>query len=333
MEPLPLLDSFGRLHTNLRISVTDRCNLRCFYCMPVENVRYLPRREVLSFEEITRLTRLLVTRAGVQKVRITGGEPLVRQDLPRLIEQLREISGLRDLALTTNAILLPEQAADLYAVGLRRLNVSLDTLDPERFQQMARRDALPRVLEGLRVARELGFGPIKLNAVATRGMNEADVIPLVELSREMGLEIRFIEYMPLDADQAWEREKVLSAAEIRKLVTETFGPLVPVESADPHQPARSYRFADGRGGIGFIASVSEPFCAQCNRFRLTADGKLRNCLFSLEETNLRDPLRAGATDEELLQLVQQCIAAKGPGHEINSAQFLQPLRPMHAIGG
>lgn len=333
MEPLPLLDSYGRLHTNLRISVTDRCNLRCFYCMPVENVRYLPRQEVLSFEEITRLTRLLVTRAGVQKVRITGGEPLVRQELPRLIEQLRAIPGLRDLALTTNAILLPEQAADLYAAGLRRLNISLDTLDPQRFQQLARRDALHRVLEGLRVACELGFGPIKLNAVATRGMNEADVIPLVELSREMGLEMRFIEYMPLDADQAWEREKVLPAAEIRELITERFGPLLPVSSADPHQPARSYRFADGQGGVGFIASVSEPFCAQCNRFRLTADGKLRNCLFSLAETNLRDPLRAGAADEELLQLVSQCIAAKGPGHEINSTQFLQPLRPMHAIGG
>ncbi|MCA8984583.1 MAG: GTP 3',8-cyclase MoaA [Planctomycetaceae bacterium] len=333
MSSLPLVDHFGRAHTNLRISVTDRCNLRCFYCMPIEDVHYLPRAELLSFEEITRLARLLASRCGVHKIRVTGGEPLVRQDLPLLIRQLKQIPGLDDLALTTNGILLDRFAEPLYQAGLRRINISLDTLDATRFQQIARRDSLERVLDGIQLARAIGFEPIKINAVAIRGLTEADILPLANLARETGIEVRFIEYMPLDADQAWEREKVLPAATLRRILAEEFGPLIPEPGRDPQLPASTYCFADGRGRVGFIASVSEPFCGSCNRFRLTADGKLRNCLFSLEETDLRDLLRAGATDEQLLQQVLGCIQAKGPGHEINSRQFLQPARPMHAIGG
>lgn len=333
MISLPLVDQFGRTHTNLRISVTDRCNLRCFYCMPVEDVHYLPRAELLSFEEISRFARLLATRCGVRKIRVTGGEPLVRQDLPLLIRQLKQIPGLDDLALTTNGILLDRFAEPLYQAGLRRINISLDTLDATRFQQIARRDSLERVLDGIQLARAIGFEPIKINAVAIRGLTEADILPLACLGRETGIEVRFIEYMPLDADQAWEREKVLPAATLRQVLAEEFGPLIPEPDGDPHLPASTYRYADGRGRVGFIASVSEPFCGSCNRFRLTADGKLRNCLFSLEETDLRDLLRGGATDEELLQQVLGCIRAKGAGHEINSQQFLQPARPMHAIGG
>ena len=331
-QPVPLLDRFGRAHTSLRISVTDRCNLRCFYCMPEFGAQFLPRAELLTYEELLRLVRLLIARCGLNKVRITGGEPLVRQDLPALISQLQRLPGLHDLALTTNGILLTEQAETLRQAGLERLNISLDSLDRERFQQITRRDNLQQVLNGIEAAQRVGFESIKINAVAMRGITEADVIPLAELAQRTGLEVRFIEYMPLDAEHAWERDKVLLAAEIREQLAAHFGPLLPVTPQDPHLPARTFRFAKGTGRIGFIASVSEPFCGQCNRFRVTADGKLRNCLFSQAETDLRDAVRSG-TDEELERLVRECIAQKGPGHEINSAQFLQPLRPMHAIGG
>lgn len=333
MTEIPLLDRFGRRHTNLRISVTDRCNLRCFYCMPAENVQFLPRQDLLTYEEIVRLVSCLSQRCGVSKIRITGGEPLVRQDLSVLIEQLSHLPAVTDLALTTNGILLDQQAEALYAAGLRRINISLDTLDPLRFQQIARRDALDRVLQGIQIARDTGFEPIKINAVAIRQVTEDDLIPLALLARETGLEVRFIEYMPLDADHAWEREKVLLAGTIRDVLQQQFGPLIPLAGQDPHLPARTWQFADGRGTIGFIASVSEPFCGQCNRFRLTADGKLRNCLFSLEETDLRELLRHHASDNDLIVRVRQCLSEKGPGHSINTAQFLQPLRPMHAIGG
>jgi len=300
--------------------------------MPEENVDYLPRREVLTFEELTRFVRCAVERLGVNKVRITGGEPLVRQNVAEFVRQLKQIDGLKDLALTTNGILLDQFADSLYAAGLRRLNISIDTLDRERFIQYARRDQLDRVIAGIKLAQEKGFGPIKLNAVAIRGLTEADVIPLAEFARETNLEVRFIEYMPLDAERSWERDKVLLAADMRQILAEHFPALEDV-TKDPHAPARTWRFADGKGKVGFISSVSEPFCHQCDRFRLTADGKLRNCLFSTAETDVRELLRSGGTDEDLVAKIRECVAAKEQGHAINSAQFLQPLRPMHSIGG
>ncbi|MBV09818.1 GTP 3',8-cyclase MoaA [Rubinisphaera sp.] len=331
---LPILqDTFGRAHTNLRVSVTDRCNLRCFYCMPAENVQFLPRPELLTFEEISRFVELMVRRCGVNKVRLTGGEPLVRQSIHELIEQLVDIPGLNDLALTTNGILLPAQAENLYKAGLRRLNISLDTLDRERFKEMTRRDSLDKVLAGIQVAQERGFGPLKLNAVAMRGITEADLVPLAELSRETGIEVRFIEYMPLDAERLWEREKVLYMDKMIEILSREIAPLLPVDVDQSSKPAVSYEFADGRGRIGFISSVTHPFCSRCNRFRLTADGKIRNCLFSLEETDIRDLLRAGATEDEVIAAVFASIQAKKEGHEINTARFLQPERPMYSIGG
>lgn len=331
---LPILqDTFGRTHTNLRVSVTDRCNLRCFYCMPAENVQFLPRPELLTFEEISRFVELMVRRCGVNKVRLTGGEPLVRQSIHELIEQLVDIPGLNALALTTNGILLPDQAENLYMAGLRRLNISLDTLDRERFKEMTRRDSLDKVLAGIQVAQERGFGPLKLNAVAMRGITEADLVPLAELSRKTGIEVRFIEYMPLDAERLWEREKVLYMDKMIEILSREIAPLLPVDVDQSSNPAVSYEFADGRGRIGFISSVTHPFCSRCNRFRLTADGKIRNCLFSLEETDIRDLLRAGATEDEVIAAVSASIQAKKEGHEINTARFLQPERPMYSIGG
>jgi cyclic pyranopterin phosphate synthase len=326
--PQPLVDGFGRVHNNLRISVTDRCNLRCFYCMPADNVQFMDRAELLTFEEITRFVRA-VTPLGITELRLTGGEPLVRKDLPRLVALLTAIPEIDDLGLTTNGLLLAEQAADLFAAGLRRINVSLDALDPVRFKQFTRRDGYEQVLDGLRVAQQVGFHPIKVNAVSVRGLTEDEIVPFGRFARETGLEVRFIEYMPLDAENAWERDKVLFAAEIIDRLSQEIMPLVPLPSEDPNAPAADYVFADGVGRIGFIASVSQPFCCQCNRIRLTADGKLRNCLFSLEETDVRDLLRNGGTDED----VRRSVAAKKEGHEINTARFIQPARPMYSIGG
>lgn len=328
-----LRDRFGREHRNLRISVTDRCNLRCFYCMPADNVQFLPRPELLTFEEITHFVRLMVEECGVRKVRLTGGEPLVRQSLDELIRQLQAIPGLDDLALTTNGILLPDQAEALYAAGLRRLNISIDSLDRERFKRIARRDELDRVLEGIKVAQETGFHLLKLNAVAMRGLTEHDLIPLAEFSRATGIEVRFIEYMPLDAEQAWEREKVLTMRTMLDILSREIAPLIPLSGNSPSQPAVSYGFEDGLGKVGFISSVSRPFCEHCDRFRLTADGKIRNCLFSLEETDVRDLIRGGADDEAIIAAVARSIDEKKEGHEINTARFLQPERPMHSIGG
>lgn len=330
--PEPLIDSFGRVHNNLRISVTDRCNLRCFYCMPSDHVEFMERAELLTFEEITRFVRA-VTPLGIRELRLTGGEPLVRKNLHQLVAMLAEIPEILDLGLTTNALLLAEQAADLHAAGLRRINISLDALDPVRFQQFARREGYEKVLAGIRAAQEVGFRPIKINAVAVRGLTESEIVPFGQFARETGLEVRFIEYMPLDAENAWEREKVLFAAEILERLSQDILPLVPAPSADPNAPATDYVFADGVGRIGFIASISQPFCSQCNRMRITADGKLRNCLFSLEETNLRELLRGNATNEEIQLAVRGSIAAKNEGHEINTARFVQPSRPMYSIGG
>jgi len=330
--PTSLVDGFGRRHDNLRLSVTDRCQLRCFYCMPEQGVKFTPHAEILRYEEMARLARLFVG-LGVDKIRVTGGEPLVRKGLAQLIGMLASIDGIRDLALTTNGVLLKEQAGELYEAGLRRLNVHLDTLDAGRFGQITRRPEFARVIEGLEEARRLGYAPIKINAVAVKGLVEPDIVPLARWGREQGYEVRFIEFMPLDAQGLWDRGQVLTVDEMLRLLTEGIGPLDPVPSPDPRAPALEYRWRDGGGTIGFIASVSRPFCLNCNRVRLTADGALRYCLFALEETDLKTPLRAGASDAELAELVRQCVARKWLGHEINSGRFVAPPRPMNAIGG
>ncbi len=328
----PLIDSFGRVHDNLRISVTDRCNIRCFYCMPAENVTFMDRRDLLTFEELERFARIAVT-LGITKLRLTGGEPLVRRNLDELVRRLAAVPGIQDVGLTTNGLLLADQAEALFAAGLRRINVSLDALDPVRFKEFTRRDGYEKVIEGIHAAKRAGFDPIKINAVSVRGMTEDQVVPFGHFARETGVEVRFIEYMPLDADAAWEREKVLFAQEIVDQLSAEIQPLVALPPRDTRAPATDYEFADGIGRIGFIASVSQPFCLSCNRIRITADGKLRNCLFSLEETDLRGLLREGAPDDEIAALVRQSVSAKKEGHEINTARFVQPDRPMYSIGG
>ncbi|MCH2203318.1 MAG: GTP 3',8-cyclase MoaA [Fuerstiella sp.] len=327
-----LIDSFGRLHNNLRVSVTDRCNLRCFYCMPEHDPEFMPKSELLTFEETERVVRV-GTGLGIDRVRLTGGEPLVRRELHKLIESIVSLPGIRDVGLTTNGIFLSEQAHLLRDAGLKRLNISLDALDPETFRKMTRRDGFDRVLAGIQAAKDAGFKPIKLNAVSVRGLTEDQIIPFGELAREGDIDVRFIEFMPLDAENEWERGKVLFAHEIIGILESEFGALDPQPVSDHRAPASQYRFRDGCGTIGLIASVSRPFCAGCNRFRLTADGKLRNCLFSLEETDVRGLLRSGGSDSEIAQAMQNCIAAKKEGHEINTARFVQPERPMHSIGG
>jgi cyclic pyranopterin phosphate synthase len=327
-----LLDTFGRRHNNLRISVTDRCNIRCFYCMPAENVRFKPRSEILSFEEIERFVRV-VARMGVNKLRLTGGEPLVRSDMPRLVAMLAAVPGIDDIALTTNGILLAEQAQALKDAGLLRLNISLDTLNAETFKQITRREGFERVLEGIFTAQRVGFRKIKLNAVAIRGITEDEVVPLGHFARQHDLEVRFIEFMPLDADDAWQNDQVLPGEQILAILEEGIGPLEPLPRDDPSQPATDYIFADGRGRIGFINPVTQPFCGDCNRLRITADGKVRNCLFSTVEWDARELLRTGASDEELAQLVRDCVLAKKAGHGINSDEFVRPERAMYQIGG
>src|SRR5271165_7028901 len=318
--PAPLVDSFGRLHDNLRISVTDRCNIRCFYCMPEEGVHYAERQEILSFEEIERFARVAAT-LGVNKLRITGGEPLVRRDLPKLIEKLARIPGIRDIALTTNAVLLEQHAQALYDAGLRRLNIHLDTLDRERFKQITRRDDLPRVLAGIEAARRVGFGKIKLNIVAVKNLIEPDIVPVARFCREYGFEPRYIEFMPLDAQELWDRSKVLTASEIIETLSREISPLEEVRDADPRAPATEYRYVDGGGTVGLVASVTRPFCLNCNRLRLTSEGKVRYCLFAIEETDVRPMLRGGS-DEELAIAIRGTVAGKWLGHQINTTRFV-----------
>ena len=329
--PDRLIDTFGRSHNNLRISVTDRCNIRCVYCMP-EQVEFLPRTALLSFEEIERFVRIAVT-LGIDKVRLTGGEPLVRRNIPALVEKLAAIGGLKDIGLTTNGILLAPMARALRDAGLERINVSLDTMDAAKFQRLTRRTGFEQVIEGILAAKDAGFDPVKVNAVAMRGVTEDDVIPLALFARKHGLELRFIEYMPLDAGHRWEREKVLFAADILEILTQGIGPLVPSADQNPLAPALDYEYTDGGGRVGMIASISRPFCMSCNRIRLTSDGKLRNCLFSLEETDVRGLLRGGAADAEIAKSIRDSVASKWEGHEINTARFIQPERLMHSIGG
>ena len=330
-NPSRLVDSFGRVHNNLRISVTDRCNIRCTYCMP-ESVQFLPRKELLKFEEIERFVRVAAG-LGIDKIRLTGGEPLVRRDLPKLVEMLAAVPGIKDVGLTTNGILLAPMARALWDAGLRRINVSLDTMDPARFRELTRRDGWEQVIEGILAAKGVGFDPVKLNAIAIKGVTEDDVVPLGRFAREHGLELRFIEYMPLDAGNLWERGKVLYAAEILERLDLGIGPLAPAPDQDPRAPAMDYDYLDGKGRVGLIASVSRPFCASCNRVRLTADGKLRNCLFALEETDLRPLLRNEPNDEALAVALRASVAGKWEGHEINTARFIKPERLMHSIGG
>jgi len=328
----PLVDRLGRVHTNLRVSVTDRCNIRCFYCMPEDHVVFRPKHELLTFEEIERVVQV-ATSLGISKLRITGGEPLVRQDLPRLIQQLAAIDAIEDIALTTNGILLAEQAETLYAAGLDRLNISLDAMSDATFEKIARRSGLQKVFDGIFEARRVGFQKIRLNAVAIRGLTEAEVVPLASFAREHDLELRFIEFMPLDADGEWNTESVLTGGELRKILEGAFGPLEPVERIDPSQPAVDYRFADGIGRIGLINPVSEPFCGDCNRLRITAEGQLRNCLFSNAEWDARRLLRGSGTDDQLRQLVRDCVAAKLPAHGIGGDDFQKPDLAMYQIGG
>jgi cyclic pyranopterin phosphate synthase len=327
----PLSDRLGRVHTSLRISVTDRCNIRCTYCMP-EHVQFLPRRAILSFEEITRFASV-VSQMGVRRLRLTGGEPLVRADLHCLVRQLAELPYVDDLALTTNGILLADQAADLRRAGLKRLNISLDTLSEETFQKISRRPGLDRVLAGITAAQDAGFEGIRLNAIAIQGLTEHEVIPLARFARDRGLELRFIEYMPLDADQQWQSADVLNAAAIRRILEAEFGPLRPLGRPHPAQPASDFEYAHGGGRIGLISPVSAPFCGECDRLRLTAEGQVRNCLFSTAEWDARALLRGGGSDDQLAALVRDCVAAKAPAHGIGSTDFERPERAMYQIGG
>jgi cyclic pyranopterin phosphate synthase len=325
----PLVDGHGRRIADLRVSVTDRCNFRCQYCMPAEGLPWLERGAVLSFEEIERIVALLAA-MGVTDLRLTGGEPLVRRDFPRLAAMLSPL--VEDLSVTTNGYLLERDAAALVDAGVRRFNVSIDSLQRDRFFAMTRRDALPRVLRGVEALAAFPEAhPIKVNAVAMRGFTEDEVLPFARFAREHPYEVRFIEFMPLDADRTWTPESVLTGAEVRAIVEREY-PLE-AEPREAHATARVYRFADGRGRIGFINPVSEPFCGDCNRIRLTADGRLRTCLFSLNETDLRAPLREGADDAELEQIVRDAVWRKELKHHVNEPGFVQPARTMSAIGG
>lgn len=327
----PLHDGHGRRISDLRVSVTDRCNFRCQYCMPAEGLPWLERAEVLRFEEVERLVGLLAE-LGIRELRLTGGEPLVRRDFPALAARLAAVDGIEELSVTTNGYLLERDAEALVRAGVDRFNVSVDSLQRDRFYAQTRRDALPRVLAGLEhLASFPEAHPIKVNAVALRGFTEEEALPFARFAREHPYEVRFIEYMPLDADRTWSPDQVLTGEEIRAAIHQHF-PLEPLPR-EPHATARVYRFADGQGRIGFINPVSEPFCGDCNRIRLTADGRLRTCLFSLHETDLRGPLRAGATDDDLEQVVRDAVWRKELKHHVNDPGFVQPARTMSAIGG
>ena len=327
----PLRDGHGRLIRDVRISVTDRCNFRCQYCMPAEGLPWLERDAVLSFEEIERLVTILSS-MGVHDIRLTGGEPLVRRDFPRLAAMLAAVPGVEDLSVTTNGFLLERDAEALVAAGINRFNVSVDSLQRDRFFEMTRRDALPRVLRGLeKLATYPDAHPIKINAVGMKGFTETEILPMAEFARTNPYEVRFIEFMPLDADHSWDRSKVLSGEEIRAAIDAVY--LLEAEPREPSATARVFRFADGHGKIGFINPVTEPFCGDCDRIRITAEGKLRTCLFSLHEYDLRTPLRAGATDEQLRQTIRDAVWKKELKHHVNDPGFIQPARTMSQIGG
>ena len=326
----PLVDPHGRTVRDLRISVTDRCNFRCGYCMPAEGMQWLPREELLTFEEIERVARLCVERYGFTGIRLTGGEPTLRAHLPVLVAKLAALGV--DLSMTTNGASLPLLAADLHRAGLRRVNVSLDTLQRERFLAMTKRDRLPEVLAGIEAAQAVGFSPVKINAVVVRGVNDDELVELAAFGRERSVVMRFIEVMPLDAQRSWSGDRVVPADEVVARIGEVF-PLEPVAERGS-QPAERWRYADGKGEIGVVASVTKSFCSTCDRVRLTADGMFRNCLFALRETDLRPVLRAqGSADDELAAVIEAEVGRKWAGHSIGQVTFVQPPRAMSQIGG
>ena len=323
-----LVDSFGRVHRDLRISVTDRCNFRCTYCMPAEGLDWVPRDDLLTFEEIARVARIMVERHGVDGIRLTGGEPTVRANLPVLVQMLAELDV--DLAMTTNGASLPLLAGDLRAAGLRRVNVSCDSLRRDRFAKITRRDGLARVLEGIDAALNAGFDPVKVNCVVMRGVNDDEIADFVDFGRRKGTEVRFIEFMPLDADGIWTNDLVVGVDEILARVNEA-SPVEPVERTSA--PASRYRFADGVGSVGIVSSVSDSFCSTCDRVRLTADGQFRNCLFAVTETDVRALLRSDAGDDDIAAALEGSVASKWAGHQINRVNFIRPRRSMSQIGG
>lgn len=328
-----LIDRFGRVHRSLRVSVIDACNIRCQYCMPAEGVEFLPRHRLLDFEHIERFVRTAVG-MGIHKVRLTGGEPLLRTNLDRLIARLRAIEGLQELALTTNGMLLDRQIDALVAAGLQRVNISLDTLSEPTFQRLTRRDGLSRVLSGIAATQRFPQLQLKLNSLVLRDVNLSDIYDLVDFARQQACTLRFIEFMPLDSDRQWSQSRMVSGEELRTLLTQRFGPLLRCTDIDPSQPASDYQFAHGAGRVGFIDSVSKPFCAGCDRLRLTADGKLRNCLFGSEEWDAGQLLRQEPFDEEELQtLLRRGTLAKHAAHGIASPDFQPPARAMYQIGG
>ena len=328
MVERPLVDGYGRVHADLRISVTDRCNFRCTYCMPEDGLAWLPREELLSFEELERLAALMVGRHGIRSIRLTGGEPTVRAHLPLLVRKLAALPV--DLSLTTNGATLQTVAGELAEAGLRRVNVSLDTLSPDRFVELTRRDQLADVLAGIDAALAAGLAPVKVNVVVIAGVNDDEIVELARYGRDRGVTVRFIEFMPLDADGAWRGDLVVSQADILGRLSAEW-PLEPV--ARGSEPAERYRYLDGRGEVGVIPSVTQPFCDRCDRLRLTADGQLRSCLFSLEDHDLRGVLRAGGSDDELSTVIETCVSGKWAGHAINQVQFVRPRRSMSQIGG
>jgi cyclic pyranopterin phosphate synthase len=328
-----LADSYGRVATDLRVSLTDRCNLRCAYCMPAEGLDWLPKPELLTDDEVVRLVRIGVERLGIREVRFTGGEPLLRRGLAGIVERTGELRPRPEMSVTTNGIGLARKSAALRQAGLDRVNVSLDTLQPDKFEQLARRDRLADVLDGLAAAAAAGLGPVKVNTVLMRGINDGEAVDLLRFCLTHGYELRFIEQMPLDAQHGWRRANMVTAEEILGALGEEFD-LTP---DDPDRrgsaPAEAFMVNGGPARVGVIGSVTRPFCGACDRVRLTADGQVRNCLFAREESDLRGPMRAGADDAELAGMWRRAVAAKLPGHGINDPTFLQPDRPMSAIGG
>src|SRR5436305_2340372 len=329
----PLVDSYGRRIKSMRISITDKCNFRCTYCMPAEGLPWLKKSQILSYEELERITRVAVS-IGIEQIRLTGGEPLVRRDVPDFVRQLRKIEGLRSLSLTTNGILLKQQAKALAEAGLTRINVSLDSPVREKFAQLTRRDQFERVLEGLEeVEKYPSIHPIKINAVAIRGFSEDEVLDFVQFARKKSYVIRWIEFMLLDADQIWRKEDILAGGEIKAIIEASYGALIPITTGDPSETARRYTFSDGLGEVGFINPVSAPFCSTCDRIRLTADGQLRTCLFATEETDLRAVLRSGADDETIADTIRQAVWHKELKHYIGDKRFKRASRSMSRIGG
>ena len=324
-----LVDPFGRVVRDLRISVTDRCNFRCTYCMPEEGMQWMPRSEILTFEEIERLARICVDRYDFDGIRLTGGEPTIRAHITTLVSKLAALGV--NVAMTTNGATLRNCAHDLREAGLDRINISLDTLDREKFARMTRRDELDNVLLGIEAAKSAGFDPVKINAVVERGANDDEIVDLARFGRDEGVEVRFIEFMPLDASDEWQRSKVVGQDEIVAELAEVWPlELVPARGA---APADRWRYLDGRGTVGVIPTVTKPFCGDCDRVRLTADGQFRTCLFATDEFDLRAALRNGETDEQIAERIRAAVGTKWAGHQINQVNFIRPTRTMSQIGG